>query len=60
MAIQDNDFEVTITLSVRRSEQIATGRSVMDNRQYIFTDFMSESEVNALISELTPVVDSTI
>lgn len=60
MGLDSKNFEVTINISVRRTEEIATGKAVSDSRTYTITDSYSEPELKVLISDLTPEANSTI
>lgn len=60
MALDDKEFDVTITIAVKRTEEITTGKAVTDFRHYTITDRYSASELKVLVNELTPVVNDTI
>jgi hypothetical protein len=60
MALEDKEFDVTITVAVKRTEEISTGKAVTDFRHYTITDRYTAGELRVLISELTPPAETTI
>lgn len=54
MALFDNTQEVSITITATRRENVATGKVVSEQRQFVITDFYTEQQLKDLVSTLTP------
>jgi hypothetical protein len=56
MILDDNVYEVTITVSTRRTKAVDTGKQVTESKTYIFTDFYTEQTLDNVLYSITPTV----